>query len=66
MIDLEKYKRSLGSVAESMTDEQIEKLRAMHDQIADLVFDIWLKKRNDFKGSEGDLTKDGVSGTLSV
>lgn len=66
MIDLEKYKRSLGPIAVSLTDEQIEKLRTAHDQIADLFFDIWLKKRNDFKGSEGGLTKDEVSGTLSV
>ena len=66
MIDFAKFKKSLGPIVASLTDEQIERLRTMQDQIADLFFDVWLKKRNDFKGIQQDLIKVKDRGTVLV
>lgn len=46
MLDFETYKKSLGRIAETLTDDEIDKRRYLADQIADVFFDIWLKKKN--------------------
>lgn len=64
MIALEKFKKTLGSIAAKLTDDQIERIRIIEDRIADAAFDAWLKKRNDPKGSKGVLTKGKDGGTV--
>lgn len=46
MISLAAFKKSLGSTAMQLSDEEIEKLRKLQDQFADVLFDQWLKKKN--------------------
>ena len=47
MISLPDFKKLLGSYAESLTDEQVKRLRDMEYQIADVIFDQWLSRRNE-------------------
>jgi hypothetical protein len=44
MISLEEFKKSLGKTAETMTEEQILKLREQQDKMAEIYFDLWFKK----------------------
>ena len=46
MIPLSKCKKALGPAAKDLTDEEIEKIRDILDQLADVLFDHWIKKRN--------------------
>jgi hypothetical protein len=46
MIPLEEFKKSLGSIADTLTEEEILALREKLDRLADIVFDMWLRKRN--------------------
>jgi hypothetical protein len=46
MIPLEKLKKSLGPLADSLSKEEILALREKLDRLADIVFDMWLRKRN--------------------
>ena len=46
MIPLKEFKDSLGDKAKELTEEQILKLRKQMDKMADVFFDMWLKKRN--------------------
>lgn len=43
MLSLEQFKKSLGKRAETLTDVQIEKLRASMYLVADTLFDTWKK-----------------------
>lgn len=43
MIDLEKYKNSLGSMAEKMTGSEILELRDLQDKEAEILFQLWLE-----------------------
>lgn len=45
-VSFEDFKTSLGAAATKYTDQEIERMRLMCDQIADVVFDTWLVKRN--------------------
>lgn len=45
-LPLEDFKKSLGPAAGKYTEEQIERMSAVFDKIADLVFDAWLNKKN--------------------
>ncbi len=44
MISLEEFKKSLGKTTETMTEEQILELRENQDKMAEIFFNIWLKK----------------------
>jgi hypothetical protein len=46
MIPFEDYKRLLGSSAQDMKDEEIERLRNLQYQWADMIFDTWIKGKN--------------------
>lgn len=46
MISLKEFKKSLGIIAEDMTDIEIEQLRNLQDQLADTIFNIWLENKN--------------------
>lgn len=46
MIDFEKFKKSLGRTANSLSDKDIERIRDIQDQFAEVFVDIWIKKRN--------------------
>jgi len=40
------FKKLIGPLANTMTDAEIEKLRELEYRFADVVFDWWLRKRN--------------------
>jgi len=46
MIPLEEFKKSLGPLADTLSEEEILALREKLDRLADVVFDMWLRKRN--------------------
>ena len=46
MIPLEEFKKSLGPLADTLSEEEILALREKLDRLADIVFDSWLRKRN--------------------
>jgi len=46
MLSLVDFKKSLGSQADKLTDEEITKLRDQLDQLANVLFDMWLNQRN--------------------
>ena len=46
MIPLKEFKKSLGSLADTLSEEEILALREQLDHLAEIVFDIWLRKRN--------------------
>jgi hypothetical protein len=46
MIPLEEFKKSLGPLADTLSEEQILDLREKLDCLADILFDSWLRKRN--------------------
>ncbi len=43
MIKLEEFKASLGDKVDELTEEQIIKLKDQMEQMAELLFDSWLK-----------------------
>ncbi len=46
MIGLAEFKESLGSLTQTMTETEIERLRQIEDHLANLVFEEWLRERN--------------------
>jgi hypothetical protein len=44
MISLEKFKESLGSTAQELSEKEILEIRDNQDQMAELFFSMWLKK----------------------
>jgi hypothetical protein len=46
MIPLEEFKKSLGPLADTLSEAEILALREQLDRLADVVFDMWLRKRN--------------------
>jgi hypothetical protein len=46
MTSLEEFKKSLGPIADTLSEEEILALREQLDRLADIVFDSWLRKRN--------------------
>jgi cytochrome c oxidase assembly factor CtaG len=46
MIDLLKFRQLLGEAGKLMTDEEVERVRAIEYGFADAIFEIWLRKRN--------------------
>lgn len=46
MVSIEEFKKSLGKIADKLSEGEILKLREIEDKIADAVFDSWLRKRN--------------------
>lgn len=53
MVSLEDFKKSLGSLAEKLSDEEIERLCCISDRFADAVFDDWKKNLNHAKEGPG-------------
>lgn len=45
MIELKEFKKLLGEEAENLTDEQIKQVYNIQDQLADIIFDMWLEKK---------------------
>jgi hypothetical protein len=56
VIDFEKFKKSLGRTADSLSDEDIERIICIQDQFVEVFVDIWIKKRkqNNFETQEKD------------
>ena len=46
MIPLEEFKKSLGTLADTLSDEEILDAQERMDRLANIVFDMWLRKRN--------------------
>lgn len=46
MIPLDKFKESLGSLANTLPETQVEQFRVLLDQVADAAFDKWLNRRS--------------------
>lgn len=46
MLPLEDFKKALGPAAQNMSEKQIEQLRDLQDQLADVLFGIWLDGKN--------------------
>jgi hypothetical protein len=46
MIPTPEFKKALGTEAANLSDAEIEHMRDLGDQLADIVFDTWLRKRN--------------------
>lgn len=46
MLELSKFKASLGDLASALTEEEILKLRDQQDQMAEIFFNMWLRKIN--------------------
>ncbi len=44
-LSFDDFKKSLGVGAQKYSDEQIEKIRVIFDQMADVIFDSWLYNR---------------------
>ena len=45
MIPLDTFKQLLGPVAETLSEEEILKVRDDQERIADIIFDTWLRHR---------------------
>ena len=45
-LSIEDFKKALGSKASSLSEAEIERRRDIQDKFADVIFDVWLKKRN--------------------
>ena len=46
MVDLEEFKKSLGSLVDELSEEEILKLRENQDQMAELFFNSWVAEIN--------------------
>lgn len=46
MLSIEQLREKLPNKGKDLTDEQVTKLRDDMDQLAGIMFDMWLKKRN--------------------
>lgn len=47
MISLEEFKSSLGYLKDTLTEEELLKLRENQDQMADILFNSWLSNINE-------------------
>ena len=43
MMEFEEFKKTLGPLADKLSDEEIDGLRVLLDKFADLMFDRWLR-----------------------
>lgn len=46
MIELEKFKESLGDIRDKLTGAEILELRENQDKMAEIFFDLWLNERS--------------------
>lgn len=46
MISLDKFKEALGDLKNELSEEEILKLRENQDQMADILFDLWVAELN--------------------
>jgi hypothetical protein len=46
MMPLEEYKKLLGSFALKLSEEQVIKLHRQEFEIANAIFELWLRRRN--------------------
>lgn len=46
MIDLITFRQLLGPSADVLSDDEVERVRAIEYGIADAIFESWLRKRN--------------------
>ncbi|MDA3840262.1 MAG: hypothetical protein PF572_04180 [Patescibacteria group bacterium] len=46
MLSFTDFKNELGEAGQYMSDKQIDELRILHDQLADVLFEIWIEKKN--------------------
>jgi hypothetical protein len=49
MIDLDEFKKSLGTLQDELSEEEILKLRENQDQMAEILFNSWLTEINQNK-----------------
>jgi hypothetical protein len=45
MIPLEEFKKSLGTLADTLSDDEILATRELMDRLADIVVDSWFRKQ---------------------
>jgi hypothetical protein len=45
-ISIHEFKALLGSMADGMSEVEIERLRDLEDHLAEIIFDAWLRERN--------------------
>ena len=50
MLTIETFKKELGDVALTMTDEQIRHLYELTERLAGALFDMWVKNLSNSKG----------------
>jgi hypothetical protein len=46
MIPINEFKKLLGTAASGLSDAEIEHIRNLEVRLADIIFDVWLRKRN--------------------
>jgi hypothetical protein len=46
MMEFEEFKKTLGPLADKLSDKEIDDLRILLDKFADLMFDRWLRNMN--------------------
>lgn len=61
MISLEKFKTLLGPLADTLTDEEVAQFRTTAYQLADAIFEWWLRNGT---GRKADPCDDGQGPTL--
>jgi len=44
MIDLEKFKESLGDIKNELSEEEILRLRKNQDEMSEIFFNLWLNE----------------------
>lgn len=44
MIGIEDYKKALGDITDELSDEDIIKVRQIQDDLAEILFPLWLEK----------------------
>lgn len=47
MISIPECRKLLGSYADGLSDEKIEKMRNDSYKLADIIFEMWIERRND-------------------
>ena len=58
MTSIDTYRQILGSDGDDLTDEQLRTLRETNIQLADILFELWLKERNTQAQPESTETED--------
>lgn len=50
MLSIDRFRNELGLKAASLTEKEIERIRDIQDQLAEVLFDSWVRRINQEKG----------------